>query len=183
MISNSRVRTKILRKRDRLSEDEIIDGSGRIANILEMIIIRYGIKDILCFYPLPKEVNLITLYDKLLNKGHNLFFPVTYDEDIKFYRVDNLSDFQKGRFNVLEPDNRDVMFLNKEAIVICPGLAFDKKNNRIGYGKGYYDRFLKSHKLTTPIGVCFGFQIVDELDVGYWDVPMEMIITDTVIKG
>ena len=182
MTSNIKIRSKILKKRTRLSNDEIIDGSRRIANILEIIINRLGTKDILCFYPLEKEVNLIDLYDKLLKKGHNLFFPVSFEEEIKFYKVNDLSEFEVGKFNVLEPKNRDVMFLDKEAVVICPGLAFDKKNNRIGYGKGYYDRFLQKHKNTTPIGVCFGFQMVDELDVGYWDVPMEMIITDTVLK-
>ena len=182
MTNNSKVRSKILKKRLRLTQEEINDGSKRIANILEVVINRLGIKDILCFYPLKKEVNLLALYDKLLKRGYNLFFPVTYEEDIKFYKVNDLNGFKKGKFNVSEPINRDVMFLDKEALVICPGLAFDKKNNRIGYGKGYYDRFLQKHKSTTPVGVCFGFQIVDNLEVGFWDVPMEMIITDTVLK-
>lgn len=182
MRSNKQVRTKILKKRERLSEEELINGSNRIANILEIFINRFGTKDILCFYPLDKEVNLLSLYEKLLNKGHNLFFPVSGEEEICFYKVNDLKAFKKGKFNVYEPVNRDILFLDKEALVICPGLAFDRKNNRIGYGKGYYDRFLKKHQKTTPIGVCFGLQIVDELDVGFWDVPMEMIITDSVVK-
>ncbi len=182
MKSNKRIRTKILMKRARLSEEEILDGSNRIANILEIIINRSGTKDILCFYPLDKEVNLLGLYEKLLSKGHNLFFPVSGEEEIDFYKIDNLNDFEKGKFNVYEPIGRENKFLDKEAIVICPGLAFDRKNNRIGYGKGYYDRFLKKHQKATPIGVCFGFQMVEELNVSFWDVPMEMIVTDTVLK-
>ena len=181
MTDNRRIRGKILKKRSRLSNEEILKSSQRIANILEIVINRNGNKDILCFYPLEKEVNLINLYEKLLSKGHNLFFPVTFDDEIVFYKVDNMNDFHKGRFNVCEPVNREVRFINKDAIVICPGLAFDRKNNRIGYGKGYYDKFLQKNQNTTPIGVCFGFQVVEELDVGYWDIPMEMIITDSML--
>ena len=118
MKSSKQVRTTIYKKRARLSNEEILDGSNRIANILEIIINRLGVKDILCFYPLDKEVNLLKLYEKLLKKSHNLFFPVSGEEEISFYKVSSLDEFEKGRFNVYEPINRDKIFLDKEALVM-----------------------------------------------------------------
>ena len=177
MKSNKKIRAKILMKRARLSDEEILEGSNRIANILEIIINRSGTKDILCFYPLDKEVNLLGLYEKLLSKGHNLFFPVSGEEEIDFYKINNLNDFEKGKFNVYEPIGRENKFLDKEAIVICPGLAFDRKNNRIGYGKGYYEIIFPQPCVTLRGGLCGHlFFLCNSLSISPLAVELNLLI-------
>ena len=157
---------------------EVAESSAMVGEKLLREIKSQDVKDILCYYPLGNEVDLLDLYKILLQDGYNLYFPVTYRDAIRFYKVRNLTDFTVGTFNVHEPDDRRYEFRDKEAIVITPGLAFDKHNNRIGYGKGYYDRFLRHYTSTTPIGVCYKFQLVDELDVTSYDVPVKKVITD-----
>ncbi|MCR4612212.1 MAG: 5-formyltetrahydrofolate cyclo-ligase [Lachnospiraceae bacterium] len=178
MTNNNELRKTLLAKRNSLSKEEVSNLSQIIENKLVKEINNFKSKNILCYYPLNNEVNLLKLYEKLLDDGYNLYFPVTYRDTIRFYLVDNLTDFTKGTFEVHEPDNRNIEFRGKEALVITPGLAFDKDNNRIGYGRGYYDRFLRHNKQTTPIGVCYRFQIVDDLYSTPYDVPVTKVITD-----
>ena len=178
MTDNYKLRKKILSQRNGMLKGEVAESSAVVAEKLLNEIKSQNIDNILCYYPLGNEVNLLGLYEKLLDDGYNLYFPVTYRDAIRFYKVDNLTDFTVGTFNVHEPDDRRYEFRDKEAIVITPGLAFDKHNNRIGYGKGYYDRFLRYHTSTTPIGVCYKLQLVEELSVTDYDVPVAKVITD-----
>jgi 5-formyltetrahydrofolate cyclo-ligase len=65
-----------------------------------------------------------------------------------------------------------------------PGLAYDRKCNRAGYGKGFYDRFLEEHKNLVKIGIAYDFQVFDELETDIWDIPLDYVITETTIyKG
>lgn len=147
---------------------------------------------VLCFYPLTGEVDLRRLYDELLTSGVELYFPKTDTKDcsMEFYRVDSLKDFSEGQYGVMEPvfvdegrryqGNTDCFnvknTVNKD-IIICPGVVFDRNGNRVGFGKGYYDRYLTRYNLT-KMAVAFEFQVYDEINANDWDVPMDMLFTE-----
>ncbi len=135
------------------------------------------LKKILLFYPLGSEVSLLPLAEDLLKDGYEIYFPVTLKEGIRFYRVTSLSDFVEGRFHVMEPVSREECYENGNAVSLTPGLAFTMKGSRIGYGGGYYDRFLKSHPWVFSIGVCFDQQLLPEIPQEEWDVSMDAICT------
>jgi len=149
----------------------------------------------LCFYPFGSEVNLLKLYQELLDNGMNLYFPVSNkaDNSLTFYRISHLrNDFHKGAYNIMEPDESMPKFCyediaaNADAKVIClvPGLAFDKKLNRIGYGGGYYDRFLFNKDNIVKIAPIFSEQLFDSIPVEAHDIQMEYIITEKeILKG
>lgn len=148
----------------------------------------------LCFYPFGSEVNLMKLYEVLLDRGAQLYFPVSNkaDNSLSFYRVLHLrNDFHKGAYNIMEPDDSLPEF-NYEAIernksrVIClvPGVAFDTKLNRIGYGGGYYDRFLSNKAGIIKIAPIYSEQLFKAIDVEEHDIPMDYIITENkILKG
>lgn len=136
----------------------------------------------LCFYPYKNEVDLITFYDLLLKDNKELYFPVCDSDkhEIKFYRVYDLTkDFHKGFNGIMEP-NESLQYLSDfdNAIAITPGLVFDEKCNRCGYGAGYYDRFFAKHQNINKIGVCFEQQMVEELNINDWDIPLDYIVTN-----
>lgn len=171
------IRNKMKKRRDCLSENEIINKSKVISKKLNSYIKDNRFKNILCFYPIMSEVNLLSLYDELLIKGNNLYFPITYENYIEFVKIDSMNDFHEGKYNIKEP-NGEIVFDDEEALVICPGLAFDKSGNRIGYGGGYYDRFIKNHQNCTTVGVGYDFQVLDRIIPMPWDVKLDLIISD-----
>lgn len=178
MNDNKILRKKMQTKRLKMPPTEVISSSKIIADKLMLEIKNHSFNNILCYYPTKNEVNLLDLYDKLLKLSYNLYFPITNLDTIKFFKVDNLLDFTIGTFNINEPNDKRYEFTHQEALVITPGLAFDKYNNRIGYGKGYYDRFLQSHPNTYSIGVCYKYQVCDKINTTSLDVPVKKIITD-----
>lgn len=82
--------------------------------------------------------------------------------------------FQRGTFGILEPRGKRCEEID---IIFVPGVAFDKTGNRIGYGKGYYDRFLKAQAATT-VGLCYSVQVVDSIPASPHDVRLDKILTE-----
>ena len=87
---------------------------------------------------------------------------------------------EKGSFGILEPSQNGKIFTQKIDLMIVPGISFDKERNRLGYGKGYYDRFLACNK-TFKIGVCFEETRCESLTCDKHDIKMDLVITDKKI--
>ncbi len=83
--------------------------------------------------------------------------------------------FAVGDFNILEPQNEP--YTGDYDLIVVPGVAFDRKGNRIGRGRGYYDRFLCKHLNVKRIGICFDFQLVDEVPTEPNDIRMDEVIS------
>ncbi|SDB09031.1 5-formyltetrahydrofolate cyclo-ligase [Pseudobutyrivibrio sp. YE44] len=147
-----------------------------------------GANIFLCFYPLGSEVDLRPLYKALLEAGKDLYFPVSdiKNHELSFHNIRDLDkDFSIGCFNVKEPNKSlpELPAFDSNTIVITPGLIFDEKCNRIGYGAGFYDRFYTKHPEVVKIGVAFEEQMVLNLDIKEHDVPLDYIVTnDRLIK-
>lgn len=133
---------------------------------------------VLCFYPTASEVDLRPLYQTLLERGIALYFPVTYDHHIRFYRISSMDDFQEGRFHIMEPISMEELEHDEGTLALTPGLAFSKEGERIGYGGGFYDRFFAAHPDIIRVGICFGGQLSSEITGMDWDIPMHYVVTE-----
>ncbi len=174
----SAIRKKMKLYRDGLSTEEILKLSIQIESKLYEQIHNQDRKDILCFYPLEVEVNLLAFYEKLIKEGYQLYFPKAYPEEMLFYHVDSMRDFKIGAFQIMEPygTSEKNLYHDEPSLCIVPGLAFSKTHHRVGFGGGYYDKFLK-YKDIFKVGVCFDAQIID-FDPQEHDVDMDVVITD-----
>jgi 5-formyltetrahydrofolate cyclo-ligase len=132
----------------------------------------------------PLEVNTKSLIGELISRGKTIVVPII-EKDTKTLRLSYLRDpdvLQESTFQVPEPIGRELPALASTIkAVIIPMLAFDKKGNRLGYGAGYYDRFLSSHPHLTRIGIAFSCQEVEEIPADATDAGMDIIVTDTCI--
>ena len=132
---------------------------------------------ILLYWPLPGEVDL----RNLISMGaKRVALPVVIGPEL-ILREYSPEYMVIGAFNIHEPDSRAPIITPEEIdLAIIPGVAFDKKCNRLGRGKGFYDRLLPL--LHCPkIGVAFDFQIYDNLPVDPWDIPMDFVVTESSI--
>lgn len=139
-----------------------------------------GIRTLLLFYPLLNEIDLLPVFHYAKERGIACAFPRCGAEkgEMGFYYVENLEDLTEGKYSIREPraDARPVTDLTN-AIMLVPALAIDREGHRIGYGGGYYDRYLKSHGIKA-IGIAYEEFLVDTLPHEPWDVPVDLIITE-----
>lgn len=140
---------------------------------------------IITFVSTPIEVDTHRLIEYSLQNGKTVVVPkcIAGTRDMAFYRITSMDDLEVATFSVLEPKTdicRKVTDF-RNSVCIVPGLVFDMKGNRLGYGKGYYDRFLKNYKQKT-VGICYAFSTVNKLITGRFDKPVNFLITDKYIK-
>jgi 5-formyltetrahydrofolate cyclo-ligase len=136
-------------------------------------------ENVLLYSSLPDEVDTTDLIETLIESGVNVYLPkVTSDEDMEIRLCKNMNELQPGPFGILEPTGPVISDLSIIDVAIIPGVAFDHKGNRLGRGKGYYDRLLanKQMKDVYKIGICFDFQLVDEIPVTENDKKMNSVI-------
>ena len=139
---------------------------------------------VLCYASLEDEINTDGIIIKALSDKKQVALPVCINKngDMEFYLISSMEQLIKGAFSVLEPDvNICKRLCNYDnAIIVVPGLCFDRRGYRLGYGKGYYDRFLKNHSLIS-IGLCYNIFIIDNQVVCDYDIPVNAIITENGI--
>lgn len=133
--------------------------------------------NILIYISKDLEVDTKVLINDLWKLNKNIYVPKVENNIINFYNINSFNDLVIGSYNILEPITNIKYKYNKNDCIIVPGLLFDKNNNRLGYGGGYYDRFLKDNNLY-KIGICFSHFIIDKLPNEKYDIKMDEVITE-----
>jgi len=179
-----RIREEILSRRDKEPEDLRGKKSRRIKKRLFSLREFKSAHTILFYYSKGSEVETKEMMEEALLEGKRILLPKVRGREIYLGEIKDLEkDVEKGRFGILEPKETSKKTTPREInLVILPGIAFDLKGRRIGYGKGYYDRFLKKFPRTTPlIGLAYDFQVVNSLPGKRHDRRVGKIITETLI--
>ena len=131
-------------------------------------------KNILVYLSTPFEVDTFELISKLKDK--NIYAPRIEKQEINFYKLD-LNNLKMNKYHILEPLGTDKITNFQDTVILVPGLMFDQTGNRLGYGGGYYDKFL-SNKSLFKIGICYQELLIPKLEVEEHDIKMDMIITE-----
>lgn len=138
---------------------------------------------VLSYMSLPDEVNTTKIIDRAISSGKKVFIPKCDEpcHNLNFYEYD-CSRLIECKYKIKEPDASVCQRLSDfdNSICLVPGLIFDKKGFRIGYGKGYYDRFLKNYN-GVSIGICFDNFLLDSIPRDSYDQPVDIIVTDRQI--
>jgi 5-formyltetrahydrofolate cyclo-ligase len=165
--------------RSSLSPAEIMEKSERICrNLMDVL---DGANPLMVYVSKPMEVHTRALIGQLLAQGKTVVVPII-EKNTKTLRLSYLDDpavLSQSTFNVFEPVGHELPAQASEVkAVIIPMLAFDRRGNRLGYGAGYYDRFLTTHPHMTRIGIAFACQELKEIPADPTDAGMDMIVTD-----
>lgn len=129
---------------------------------------------VMLYSALPDEVQTQAFLEKWHLKKI-IILPTVVGDDIIPVEYGKDTDFAVGDFNILEPQNEP--YMGGFDLIVVPGVAFDRQGNRLGRGKGYYDRFLCQHLEVKRIGICFDFQFVDEVPSESFDIKMDEVIS------
>ena len=139
-------------------------------------------KNIFIYVSYKSEVNTHKIIENALLSGKRISVPkvISKKAGMKSFEIKSFSDLQSGKFGILEPHEETVETLSDTFdLIIVPGLAFDKQGGRLGYGGGYYDRFLcnlKSNALL--LALAYDFQLINEVPMEKFDIRINGIITE-----
>lgn len=130
------------------------------------------------YFSAKHEVETHLLFLKALEQGKRVYFP-RVEQGIQFYDVKDLSELTKGAWGIMEPSSLCPILAQggNLDLVVVPGIVFDKKGYRLGYGRGFYDPIIKRFRGHT-VGFCYEFQLVDEIPTDTWDQPVDFLVTE-----
>ncbi len=133
---------------------------------------------ILLYAALPDEVETQGLLDNLSKKGKTVLLPVVINqEELELRQYKGPQDLHIGAYHIPEPAGVPFLNLDQIDVAVIPGMAFDDYGNRLGRGKGYYDRLLEKIPQCYKIGICFDFQKFTHIPTGPYDVKMDEVIS------
>lgn len=174
-MNKSDIRKSLLEKRKKIKNKDVL--SKKItANLIKLDI--YNKASVIALYnSLPDEVDTSYIINKYLDKK-TILLPRIIDNKIEFIKINKDSEYNKSKLGVLEPIGE--VYHGNIDLIIVPGVAFDKKLNRLGFGMGYYDRYLENKDIY-KIGLAYGKQIVNLLPYDKFDIKMNMVITENKV--
>lgn len=134
---------------------------------------------ILTYVNYGQEVVTKDLITYSLNKGKTVLVPKVYGKEMHFHQIKSLSELKKGAFGIPEPDNECIMD-PRQGLMIMPGLAYDAHFNRVGYGGGFYDRYLEDRSGLLKVAVGYHYQMLDHdlIETNQFDMKPDMIVTE-----
>lgn len=178
-MDKEKIRDRIKAQRKQLSKQEIEDKSAKITLALFSCDALKNANTVMVYLANFNEVRTDKITQRLFQKGKRVVAPITDEENISLtpYLFTNEKELTKGAYGIKEP-KRDFRVEKSEIdAVIVPGIAFDENGNRMGFGKGYYDRFLEDF-CGIKIGICYDFQIIDAIPTNEHDIAMDYIISE-----
>ncbi len=170
------IRRKIKAQKALLNDDERKAAAERAFALLEKTAAFVMAENVLMYHSLPDELSTHSFLEKW-NRRKRFFLPRVNGVNLDILPYDR-STLRLGAFQIEEPEGDNTVQMEHIDAVIVPSVAYDRKGNRVGRGKGYYDRLL-ADTAAVRIGMAYDFQLVDEIDVEPHDVGVDIIITDS----
>jgi 5-formyltetrahydrofolate cyclo-ligase len=175
------LRRQMLAQRRALSHDEWL-ASSNLAQQNIFSIEEYRQASCIALYsPAHNEINTADILATAFSAGKRVLYPTVCGQEMVFREVKSLESLTQGSFGILEPCSVGLDHAVVEAdLIVVPGVVFDQRGHRIGYGKGFYDLFLgKMDRKIHLVGLCHDFQLIDgHIPAEEHDIRMEIIVTD-----
>ena len=133
---------------------------------------------VFCYVDYRNEVGTRSIIEKAWKENKKVAIPKVEGDEMSFYFIHSFDDVEEGYKGILEPSSNDNAVPSENSIVIMPGAVFDKNCNRIGYGRGYYDKFLHKYPYCKTLALSFELQIIENVPAEDFDKRPEYVITE-----
>ena len=174
------IRKQIFAERKACSDKEIQEWSKEITKNITALPEYQTADRILVYADYNHEVMTRYIIEEAWKAGKEVAVPKVVGKDMVFYRLTDFSQLEPGYFGIPEPVRGEIVKW-EDALMVMPGVAFDPENNRVGYGGGFYDRFLEKHPDITRLAVAFDFQILDLVPTEPTDICPQIIVTQSKV--
>lgn len=168
---------RTIRERKRaMTEEEIVSRSEKLGVLFSQSEAYKAAKTIYGYLPYNQEVRTVPMLEQALRDGKRVAVPKVYGDEMKFLYLDDLTQVEKGYAGIPEPIADGPVADDDTALVLMPGLAFDPAGHRIGYGGGFYDKFLAAEPNHPTLALCYEFQMLPELHTEEHDIPVDTVL-------
>ena len=168
---------RTIRERKRaMTEEEIVSRSEALGVLFAQSEAYKAAKTIYGYLPYNQEVRTVPMLEQALKDGKRVAVPKVYGDEMKFLYLDDLTQVAKGYAGIPEPIADEPVADDETALVLMPGLAFDPQGHRIGYGGGFYDKFLAAEPNHPTLALCYEFQMLPELHTEEHDIPVDTVL-------
>ena len=175
-MDKTELRREIRARKRAMTEEEIETRSAKLAQLFFASEAYQKAKTIYGYLPYNQEVRTVPMLERALKDGKKVAVPKVYGEEMKFLYLDDLNAVAKGYAGIPEPIANEPVAQDETALVLMPGLAFDPQGHRIGYGGGFYDKFLAAEPNHPTLALCYEFQMLPKLDVEDHDIPVDTVL-------
>ena len=175
--NKQQLRAAARRQKQAMTPEEIDRKSQALCRLATQTSAWKEAKTIYGYLPFNQEVRLLPLLRQALAEGKQVALPKCYGRDMRFILMTDLSRVRPSTLGAPEPIDDGPAVQDQTALVLVPGLAFDPKGYRTGYGGGYYDRFLAAEPHHPTIGLCFDFQLVPSAEPEPHDIPVDTVFS------
>ena len=174
---NKKEMRAIIRAQKRaMTEEQIVSASQNLGVLFRNSELYKNAKSIYGYLPYNQEVRTTPILEQAIRDGKRVAVPKCYGEEMRFLWLDDLTQVAPGYANIPEPIADEPIADDTTALVLMPGLAFDPQGHRIGYGGGFYDRFLAEEPDHPTLALCYGFQMVEHLETEEFDIPVDQVL-------
>ena len=170
------LRSSIRAQKRAMTEEEIQLRSQKLAEKFLASDAYRNAKTIYGYLPYNQEVRTTPMLAQALLDGKRVAVPKVYGEEMKFIYLDDLAKVEKGYAGIPEPIEDGPIADDESALVLMPGMAFDPQGHRIGYGGGFYDKFLAAEPNHPTLALCYEFQMLPQLETEEHDIPVDYVI-------
>lgn len=178
-MDKTEVRRQMRQLKREVPENEKLRRSGLVVQHLEATAAFMSAKVVLLYWSMPDEVQTHAFVNRWYEKKV-LLLPCVDGDDLRIRQYTGPECLVAGeQFGIGEPTGDEWSALDAIDLIVVPGVAFDRRCNRMGRGRGFYDRLLKSTPHATKIGIAYDFQVLDEIPVEPFDVAMDTVISET----
>ncbi len=170
------LRKEIKEKKRAMTEEQIVAAGEKLGELFAQSQAYKNARTIYGYLPYNQEVRTVPMLERAIRDGKRVAVPKVYGDEMKFIYISDLTAVEKGYAGIPEPVADAPVADDPTALVLMPGLAFDPAGHRIGYGGGFYDRFLASEPNHPTVALCYDFQVFPELETEEFDIPVDCVI-------
>ena len=175
-MNKTELRKMIREKKRAMTMSEIDAKSAELGRLFRQTAAYRDAKTIYGYLPYNQEIRTTPMLEQALADGKRVAVPKCYGDEMRFIFMEDLSKVEKGYANIPEPIADGPIADDETALVLMPGLAFDREGHRIGYGGGFYDKFLAAEPNHPTLALCYDFQMMDHLETEEYDIPVDTVL-------
>ena len=170
------LRRQIREQKRAMTEEQIVAAGIRLGQLFAETEAYQKAETIYGYLPYNQEVRTVPMLERALADGKKVAVPKVYGDEMRFIYMTDLSLVEKSDMGIPEPVADGPVADDPTALVLMPGLAFTKNGDRMGYGGGFYDKFLEAEPNHPTVALCYDFQMVESLPVQDHDIPVDLVI-------
>jgi 5-formyltetrahydrofolate cyclo-ligase len=170
------LRRQIRELKRAMTEEQIVSASCRLGEKFAASELYKKARTIYGYLPYNQEVRTVPMLQRALDERKRVAVPKCYGDEMRFIYLDDLSQVESGYCGIPEPIADGPVADDPTALVLMPGLAFTERGERMGYGGGFYDKFLAAEPNHPTLALCYDFQMVDFIPTEAYDIPVDCVL-------